>query len=67
MPGAWRGLATYYNANSNYGFMGASDPRHIKGLGEESDRLQRMSADLRLIHEATKEFTKRRVGNVGAL
>ena len=52
--------ATYYNWNSKYGGMEASDVKRLKELEEENSRLKRMYADLSLTHEATQELIRKK-------
>ncbi|WP_435106452.1 transposase [Arhodomonas sp. AD133] len=53
------GQATYYNWESRYGGMEASDIKRIKELEEENRRLKQMYADRSLENTAMKDLINR--------
>ena len=53
--------ATYYNWQSRYGGMQASDIRLLKEMEDENRRLVQMLADRSLKHEALKDIVETNV------
>lgn len=53
--------AAFYKWRQRYGGMEASDVKKLKSLEEENARLQRMFADLSLVHEALKDAVAKKL------
>ena len=51
--------ATYYNWNTKYGGMEASDIKRLRGLDDENRRLKYMCADLSLEHTILKDIVEK--------
>ena len=52
---------TYYNWESKYGGMPASDVKKLRRLEVKSRRLKWMIADLRLKHETLKDIVEKKL------
>jgi putative transposase len=53
--------ATYYNWQSKYGGMSASDLKRMKELESESSKLKRMYADMALENRAVKDLIEKKL------
>ena len=53
--------ATYYNWQSKYGGMEASDIQRLKALEEENAKLKRMYADMALENTALKDVIEKKL------
>jgi len=53
--------ATYYNWESKYGGMEASDVKRLKELETENQRLKQMYADLSLEHRILKDIVEKKL------
>jgi putative transposase len=53
--------ATYYNWESKYGGMSASDLKRIKELESENAKLKRMYADMALENRAMKDLIEKKL------
>ena len=53
--------ATFYNWKAKYGGMDANQLKKLKELEAENNRMKRMYADLKLVHEALKDAVEKKL------